>query len=128
MSTDLNFKIALNEQKLKELSQKVLKAMEQGIPFRILGLDIDNTLINDNPIRTRMLKEILKEEYDVTMQRANDLFLTGKPDDIALSSILIGNMLDKVYEEGEPKFVGKMDYKQIYRIENFFPGAIDFVR
>ena len=50
MSTDLNFKIALNEQKLKELSQKVLKAMEQGIPFRILGLDIDNTLINDNPI------------------------------------------------------------------------------
>ena len=61
MSTDLNFKIALNEQKLKELSQKVLKAMEQGIPFRILGLDIDNTLINDNPIRTRMLKEILKD-------------------------------------------------------------------
>lgn len=128
MSTDLNFKIALNEQKLKDLSQKVLRALEQGIPFRILGLDIDNTLINDNPIRTRMLKDILKEEYDVTMQRANDLFLTGKPDDIALSSILIGNMLDKVYEEGEPKFVGKMDYKQIYRLENFFPGAIDFVR
>lgn len=128
MSTDLNFKIALNEQKLRELSQKILRAMELGVPFRILGLDIDNTLINDNPIRTRMLKQILGEEYDVTMQRANDLFLTGKPDDIALSSILIGNMLDKVLEEGEEQFVGKMDYKQIYRHENFFPGAIDFVR
>ena len=119
--------IKINERKQKELSDKIFEAMEKGEEFRILSLDIDNTLINDNPIRTRMLKEILGEEYDITMQRANELYSTGNPDDIALSSILIGNMLDKVLEEGEPRFVGKMNYKLIYCIENFFPGVIEFV-
>ena len=127
MSTDLINKIAINESKHKELSSKVFKAMENGENFRILGIDIDNTLIDDSKIRVRMLREILGEEYDVTMQRANELYASGKPDDVAISSGLIGNMYDKVYEEGEPRFVGKMNYREIYRVERFFPGAIEFV-
>jgi hypothetical protein len=74
-----------------------------------------------------MLRENLGEEYDVTIQQANELYASGKPDDVAISSGLIGNMYDKVYEEGEPRFVGKMNYREIYRVERFFPGAIEFV-
>lgn len=127
MSTDLINKAAINESKHRELSRRVFQAMENGENFRILGIDIDNTLIDDHKIRQVMLREILGEEYDVTMQQANELYASGKPDDVAISSALIGKMLDKVYEEAEERFVGKVDYRKIYCIERFFPGTIEFV-
>ncbi len=128
MNTELKRKIALNEARQKELSNRVFNAIENHQPFRIIALDIDNTLINDKPLREIMMREILGEEYEVTMQRADEMFRTGNPDDIALSSALIGNMLDRVLEEAEARFVGRMRYNEIYRIENFFPRTIEFVR
>ena len=50
MSTGLINKFAINESKHKELSSKVLRAIQNGENFRILGIDIDNTLIDDNKI------------------------------------------------------------------------------
>ena len=128
MNTDLINKIAINESKHKELCNKVAKAIENHQGFRILALDIDNTLIDDNPLRDKMLREILGDEYDVIMQRADEMYKSGKPDDMALSSSLIGDMYDRVYEEAELRFVGKMRYHEIYTIDRFFPGTIEFVR
>lgn len=127
MNAELKRKIECNNIKIRELSYKIYDAIKHGRNFRIICLDIDNTLIDDGKIRNHMLRSILGEEYDVTMQKANELYASGHTDDISISSMLIGNMLDKVFEEGEPRFVGKMDYNRIYRIENFFPGTIEFV-
>ena len=128
MNTDLINKIAINESKHKELRNKIIYAIENHIAFRILAIDIDNTLIDDNPLRYIMLREILGEEYDVIMQRADEMYKSGKTDDMALSSFLIGDMYDRVYEEAEQRFVGKMRYNEIYTIDRFFPGTIEFVR
>lgn len=128
MNTDLINKIAINESKHKELEKKIMYAIENHKGFRILAIDIDNTLIDDNPLRDKMLREILGDEYDVIMQRADEMYKSGKPDDMALSSFLIGDMYDRVYEEAELRFVGKMRYNEIYTIDRFFHGTIEFVK
>lgn len=128
MNTDLINKIAINESKHKELEKKIMYAIENHKGFRILAIDIDNTLIDDNPLRDKMLREILGDEYDMIMQRADEMYKSGKPDDMALSSFLIGDMYDRVYEEAELRFVGKMRYNEIYTIDRFFPGTIEFVK
>ncbi|MBP5684769.1 MAG: hypothetical protein J6X02_05895 [Bacilli bacterium] len=111
-----------------EFINKVYNAAISGEPFRIICIDIDNTIVNEKPIKDRLIMGIAKQQFDEVNRRIEESKNSSNTDDSRLAQAAYFDLVDRVLEEVDPEFMGKINYDEIYQTSNFFPRSIDYIR
>ena len=104
----------------------VYNAAINGEDFRIIAIDIDNTIVNEKPYKDQQIMSFAKDDFDEVNKRIEDSRLSSNIDDYRYAQDAYFDLMDRVLEEIDPKFIGKMDYDFLYRIDHFFPNAIEY--
>ena len=120
--------LQINALKQAEFINNVYNAAISGEPFRIICIDIDNTIVNEKQVKDRQIMTFAKDEFDEVNRRIEEARNSSNTDDSRIAQEAYFDLVDRVLEEVDPKFKGRIDYDAIYQICNFFPRSIDYIR
>ncbi len=119
--------LQVNAIKQAKFIQRVYMAALNGEPFRIIAIDIDNTLVNEKPNKDRQIMSFAKKHIEEVQKRIDECKLSSNMDDYRSAQDAYFDLMDRILEEVDPEFIGKIDYDDLYCRENFFPHSIEYV-
>ena len=120
--------LQINALKQAEFINNVYNAAISGEPFRIICIDIDNTIVNEKQVKDRQIMTFAKDEFDEVNRRIEEARNSSNTDDSRIAQEAYFDLVDRVLEEVDPKFMGRINYDEIYQTCNFFPRSIDYIR
>lgn len=113
----MNNALRVNELKKGHFIKNILKECQQGTDFRIICFDIDNVIINEKNLKEEQIKLI---DERATSEYHDRMIKDKTAEDRKEIDREYYDLFDRVLEEVDPEYKGRIDYDAIYNDSNLF--------
>lgn len=116
--------LMINDLKIGEFIENIKREIELGTDFKIVCFDIDNTIINEKTLKEELIKLV---DIRATREYRDRISFGKTSEDVKVIDKEFYDRLDRVLEEVDSKYKGKMNFDRLYNDSQLFPYVREYV-